>query len=441
VRQTAVGTPLHTTTTEDNLITNNETATMQAISAARGTLAFVSMAQDAKHPAKLALRKWCTANGVPAAVARDLSFAKLEEAWNDQSDASLNILRLQHGTASTANQSATHEDTATMTVKINPDHARAAHAANAAHADASNPLAPLLAYLQGQIGSAVNEGRVEDIVANALGNFALSLPGLIAEHSPVKTIVLQRPDATEYKIEGHVHPKFETLVKVASSRQANGRHPNIMLVGPTSSGKTHAVEQLAKALGLEFYTNGAISMDHQLVGFKDAAGTYHETPLRKAFGRPAIYLFDEIDSSDNSPLLALAGALANGGFEFPDVFVERHPDSIIIAAGNTWGNGATAEFVGRNKLDGAIKSRFPVRISWDYDEELERAISGNVSWAKRVQNARANARKAGVKVQIDPRMTQAGAAIIAAGMTENEAAELTYLAELSPEQRRMVEAI
>jgi hypothetical protein len=140
-------------------------------------------------------------------------------------------------------------------------------------------------------------------------------------------------------------------------------------------------------------------------------------------------------------LLALAGALANGSTEFPDMLVERHPDSIIIAAGNTWGNGATAEFVGRNKLDGAIKSRFPVRISWGYDEELERQISGNVSWAKRVQNARANAAKAGVKVQIDPRMTQAGAAIIAAGMTEDEAAELTYLAELTPAQRQMVDAI
>jgi MoxR-like ATPase len=176
------------------------------------------------------------------------------------------------------------------------------------------------------------------------------------------------------------------------------------------------------------------------VGFKDANGTYHETPLRKAFGRPAIYLFDEIDSSDNSPLLCLAGALANGGFEFPDCFVERHPDSIIIAAGNTWGNGATAEFVGRNRLDGAIKSRFPVRISWGYDEALERDISGNVQWARRVQGARAKAIKAGIKVTIDPRMTQAGAAIIAAGMTPDEAAELTYLAELTPEQRNMVDA-
>jgi hypothetical protein len=305
-------------------------------------------------------------------------------------------------------------------------------------ATAAALLAEALAKSQGS--APMDRKAVAGVVQDYIGDLLAALPDMIAQHSPVRTIEIKQHDGSTYKVEGRVHPKFEQLLKVASSRQANGRHPNIMLVGPTGSGKTHAVEQLAKALGLEFYTNGAISMDHQLLGFKDAAGNYHETPFRKAFGRPAVYLFDEIDSSDNSPLLALAGAMANGATEFPDAFVERHPDSIIIAAGNTFGNGATAEFVGRNRLDGAIKSRFPVRISWGYDEKLERDISGNVDWAIRVQKARANAQKAGVKVQIDPRMTQAGAAIIAAGMTFEEAAELTYLAELTPEQRKMVEA-
>jgi hypothetical protein len=404
------------------------------------------MPQDAKHPAKLALRKWLSANGVPSTYAARLSFAELEAAWNDASDGSLNILRNAYGSASAIKA----EDENTFTTTANEKLAMNAALANGTFnmnttnnndvaAAAAAFAAALAANSQGQ-AAPLDESAVSKIVREHLHIFTDALPDLIAKHSPVRTIELKKYDGTTYKVEGRAHPKFETLLKVASSRQANGRHPNIMLSGPTGSGKTHAVEQLAKALGLEFYTNGAISMDHQLVGFKDAAGNYHETALRKAFGRPAIYLFDEIDSSDNSPLLCLAGALANGGFEFPDVFVERHPDSIIIAAGNTWGNGATAEFVGRNRLDGAIKSRFPVRIQWDYDEALERDISGNIDWACRVQKARANAKRAGIKVQIDPRMTQAGAAIIAAGMTANEAAELTYLAELTAEQRKMVDA-
>lgn len=406
------------------------------IGASRGALSFAAMSQDMKHPAKLELRKWLSANGVPSTYAARLSFAELENAWNDVSDASLNILRLSQSNGAASAATATNDDTFTHTATKEETATMNAHSAPSA-ADA---VAPLLDFIASRTAGAVDVAKVTSIVGEQIDALVALLPDMIKQHSDVRTIEIKQWDGSTYKVEGRAHPKFETLLKVASSRQANGRHPNIMLSGPTGSGKTHAVEQLAKALGLEFYTNGAISMDHQLVGFKDAAGNYHETALRKAFGRPAIYLFDEIDSSDNSPLLCLAGALANGGFEFPDAFIERHPDSIIIAAGNTWGNGATAEFVGRNRLDGAIKSRFPVRISWEYDEKLERDISGNLDWAIRVQKARANARRAGIKVQIDPRMTQAGAAIINAGMTPDEAAELTYLAELTPEQRRMVDA-
>jgi hypothetical protein len=411
------------------MTTVKERETAAEIGIGRGGLMFSMRAQEDKHPTKLALRKWLSANGVPSTYAARLSFAELENAWNDVSNVSLNSLRSQQSNTSTTMTNEASRDSETMTT-TNTNNDVAAAAAM---------LAEALSKSQGK-SAPMDESAVAKVVREHLHIFADSLPELIAQHSPVKTIEIKQYDGSTYKVEGRTHPKFETLLKVASSRQANGKHPNIMLSGPTGSGKTHAVEQLAKALGLEFYTNGAISMDHQLVGFKDAGGNYHETPLRKAFGRAAVYLFDEIDSSDNSPLLCLAGALANGAFEFPDALVERHPDSIIIAAGNTWGNGATAEFVGRNRLDGAIKSRFPVRISWGYDEALERDISGNVEWAKRVQRARANAVKAGVKVQIDPRMTQAGAAIIAAGMTAEEAAELTYLAELTPEQRRMVDA-
>lgn len=260
------------------------------------------------------------------------------------------------------------------------------------------------------------------------------------ENVQITRIEIVRTDGTTHNVEGHAHPKLKNLIRAMSSRQANGMHPNILIVGPTGSGKTHAFHMACKALGIDCRTNGAVTMDYQLVGFKDAAGNYHSTALREAFGAPCGYLFDEIDSSDNSPLLCLAGALANCGHRFPDQFVERHPDSVIVAAGNTWGNGANTDFVGRNKLDAAILSRFPIRIFWDYDEDLETAICGNPKWAAWVQRARFKARQAGLKVIIDPRMTQAGAALIAQGATFEEAAEETYLANLSEDQRKMLAA-
>jgi cobaltochelatase CobS len=119
--------------------------------------------------------------------------------------------------------------------------------------------------------------------------------------------------------------------------------------------------------------------------------------------------------------------------------VKRHPDFRCIGAANTWGSGATADYIGRNKMDGAFMSRFPVKLAWDYDEAFERQISGNADFTMRVQMARKKARDAGLKVIIDPRHSMAGSALIEAGFTSDEAAKLTYLAGLKEENMRQVE--
>lgn len=241
--------------------------------------------------------------------------------------------------------------------------------------------------------------------------------------------------------QGHRHPMFETLLKIAASRQADGFHPNIWIAGPAGSGKTTGGRQLAKALGIPFFFNGAVNMEHKLIGFVDANGSYHSTPFREGFTQPAVYQFDDVDSSDNAALIPLNAATANGICDFADTIVERHPDSIIIATANTWGLGATSDYVGRVKLDAAFLSRFPCKLYWGYDEAFETAISGNPSWAKRVQRARAKCFELGIKVVIDPRITIAGAGLLASGnfSSEQQVAELTYLANLTPDQRAQVQ--
>lgn len=382
------------------------------------------------------VRRWLAARGLPRMFVDGLSKAELQCAYNDAAGSDAGFKSLQHKLAIAKRESDDTDDTddvdfereivgdseakqtsSAMRGDAGPSEASLTlEAAIRAIAESTTPKAPLL-----------DEAKVAAIVDKR-----------IAETATVRHVIeLRNASGKAREITGQ-HKTFPALLRAMSSRMANGFHPNIMLVGPTGSGKTHGAKAAADAMGLEFRTNGAITQDYQLIGYRDAHGHYHETALRQAFGSPAAYLFDEIDASDNSPLLCLSGALANGGFQFPDAFVERHPDSVIIAAGNTFGNGATADFVGRAKLDGAVRSRFPVRIVWDYDEELERAIAGNEAWARRVQAARAKARQAGLKIIIDPRMTQAGAALIAAGMSPDEAAQMTYLADLTPDQRRMV---
>jgi len=294
--------------------------------------------------------------------------------------------------------------------------------------DAGAQLAALIAQLAGQ---SVNPEQVARIVDERIAQALERVPSIRIE--------IAAPNGEVREVGGHQHPQFKTLLRAASSRMANGYPPSIWLAGPAGSGKTHAGHQLADALALPFHLNGALSMPHELLGFIDAGGTYHRTPFREAYEHGGVYMFDEVDGSDNSALLALNAALANGHATFPDAKIKRHENCIILASANTWGLGATAEYVGRAKIDAAFLSRFPVRIAWDYDVELEVAISGNEKFARRVIAARERARAAGLKVLIAPRASQAGAALIAAGMSEDEAAAVTYLANVTPEQRKQVE--
>lgn len=307
----------------------------------------------------------------------------------------------------------------------------------------ANALAKFLAVHPAPVDLSQVNAAIDSRLAVVLESIAATASEVcekaLSEAQLVK-IECKGPDGNTRAVEGHKHPKLETLLKACSARMANGFTPSVWLCGPAGSGKTHAAEQIAQAFGFAFRSNGALSMPHELLGFVDAAGNYHRTAFREAYEHGGVYLFDEVDGSDNAALLALNAALANGFATFPDGQIRRHHNCIIIAAANTFGLGATADYVGRAKIDAAFLSRFPVRIFWDYDSRLEIAISGNESFARRVQDAREKARKAGIKVLIDPRASQAGGALIAAGFTEDQAAEMTYLANLTPEQRRTVGA-
>lgn len=211
---------------------------------------------------------------------------------------------------------------------------------------------------------------------------------------------------------------------------------NVYLAGPAGTGKTTAGEFSAKALeahwGREvpFYFNGAIDSEHKLLGFTDAQGRIVSRPFRKAFTEGGVYLFDEVDASLPSALLAFNAALSNGWCDFPDGCFKKHPDFRCIAAANTWGFGATHDYVGRAKLDEAFRNRF-VTLKWDTDETLERHIAltkiedQNLGskWITNVQQCRAKAKIAGVRCVISPRASIYGCMLLQAGETWEEAEE------------------
>jgi cobaltochelatase CobS len=378
------------------------------------------------------VRRWFVTQGLPSLFVGGLSMRELALAYNDTKGEQFSRLLRKYEDA----KEAAGEEAADQSFETSETIKTAANSGNEANGDAT----ALLEMLRKAIGASVDAHQVREIVDATIKDkteaIAAQLKDLI---SPVTRVQLVAPTGEVKEVDGPLHPNFPLLLRMAQARDGASHHLNIFLSGEASSGKTTACKQLAKALDRKWYFNGAISMPHEMLGFIDAGGNYHRTPFRDAYEHGGVYTFDEVDRSDPVALLAVNPHLANGVATFPDKQIQRHPDCLIICTANTWGNGGNADYCGAAKLDAAFMSRFPARLSWNIDKAFELSISGNEAWAKRVQAARARAQAAGLKVMIDVRMTLSGAALIAAGLPEQEAAEATYLANITPDQRRMIE--
>jgi hypothetical protein len=377
------------------------------------------------------VRKWLVAQGLPALFVGGLSMRELALAYNDTSGEQYTRLLRKF---EEAKEAAGDEPEPEFETNRTPE-------ASAGNGHASSDAAALLEMLRKTIGASVDADQVRQIVDATIQEKAESIAKELKRLvHPVTRVELVTPSGDVKPFDDAVHPNFPKLLRMAQARDALGHHLNIFLSGEASSGKTTACKQLAEALDRKWYFNGAISMPHEMLGFIDAGGNYHRTPFRDAYEHGGVYTFDEVDRSDPVALLAVNPHLANGVASFPDAQIQRHKDCLIICTANTWGNGASSDYCGATKLDAAFLSRFPARLSWNIDPVFETAVSGNENWARRVQMAREKARAAGLKVMIDVRMTLGGAALIAAGLSEDEAAEATYLANITPDQRRMIEA-
>ncbi len=259
--------------------------------------------------------------------------------------------------------------------------------------------------LQGKITTGIDESQVEQICRRVL-----------AESNLPRPVEIRLPDRAAVSL-GVQHRQFD---EVLQTLVACGQ---VWIAGPAGSGKTTLAEACAKALNLPFYFNGAIDSPYKLAGFIDAQGRIIRPAFRQAYENGGIYLFDEVDASLPGAVLAFNAAMSNGKYDFPDGTVERHKDFYCIAAANTFGLGASDDYVGRMKQDAAFLDRFP-SIYLDYDEDLERTIAGNAEWTTYVQACRKVAKSRGLRVVISPRASIFGSKLLSAGMPRERVAEL-----------------
>jgi len=285
-----------------------------------------------------------------------------------------------------------------------------------------------------RVASEVATDSQADVLMKVTGMIDNAVKGIAPRELLIKT------ERSDIKISGLQHFMFETLLRTCSAVQPDGHRLNVWLYGPPGTGKTTAAKNAALALNLPFYCTGALLTKYDITGFIDANGKLIRSPFREAWENGGVYLFDEIDGSSPAAVVAFNAALANGIMAFPDGMIERHPDCVIIAAANTTGMGATAEFNGRMKIDMATIDRF-IMLEWAIDEKIESALSSNPEWARIVQRVRANVASRGIKgVCITPRATIAGCALLSAGVSLEQVKNSVLRKAMSLEQWNLVAA-
>jgi len=158
--------------------------------------------------------------------------------------------------------------------------------------------------------------------------------------------------------------KLETLINAGIN--------NIWMVGPAGCGKSTMVKQAAVALGKQFHiiscgigTSAAI-----FEGYKYPSR--EATDFSKYYAQDSIILIDEMTALDPSVAQVLNAALANDMIITTTGPVYRNPNCIIVATSNTFGNGASRQYVANNQLDASTIDRFVGGIiEVDYSKEYE----------------------------------------------------------------------
>lgn len=264
----------------------------------------------------------------------------------------------------------------------------------------------------------------------------------LAAHQATRLVIVR--EGERKALEGAHHAASGKVIQLV------GAGANVMLIGPAGCGKTMLANSVAQAYERAAPTVVSCSAgmtEAQLLGrllpIKDGgAFAYVESPFMKAYRNGGVILLDEMDAADANLLLVINAALANGSLEIEaraaseeTTRVERHPDTIIMAAANTWGSGADTQYIGRGALDVSTLDRF-YRVAIDYDEALERTI-GAPDVVAFVQVLRRKAREAKLRRVVSTRMITRMGQAITCGLTLREAAR-DELASWTADERAKV---
>lgn len=189
---------------------------------------------------------------------------------------------------------------------------------------------------------------------------------VLEELNSFRPIVIQKGKKKIYPDKAVRHEATEQVIQYISAGIP------LLLVGPAGSGKTHLVVECAKMLDLPYYSMSVNeqSSKSDFLGYMDANGKIVKTNFRKAYELGGVFIIDEIDAGNPNILTVVNSALSNDLCPFPDMMVKRHEDFIAVCTANTFGDGESMQYIGRNILDLATRDRFAT-IFVDYSLAIE----------------------------------------------------------------------
>lgn len=151
---------------------------------------------------------------------------------------------------------------------------------------------------------------------------------------------------------------------------------NIWMVGPAGCGKSTMARMTAKELNLPYLciSCGIGTSATEFLGYKYP--TRESTKFAEYYAKSSIILIDEMTALDPAVGQVLNAALANDEIETTTGLVSRNPECIIIATSNTFGSGASRQYVANNQLDASTIDRFiggiiEVDYSVDYESQYD----------------------------------------------------------------------
>ena len=218
---------------------------------------------------------------------------------------------------------------------------------------------------------------VEAVVAEKTQELKQEIEDLKANQTrPIEITIPDRPEPV--KIDG-THERFSDCLRIASV------HQRLLMHGPKGSGKSTIVHNIAKAMGYEdnyaIVSCTAETSINQLLGTRSLrTDEFLPGPVLTTYENGGLLFLDEFDALDPATGVGM-NAYLDGGDTAPvemrtgNMLAKKGKGFLPIIAVNSL-TGATRDYSGRMKQDGATMSRFPalVRMFVDYSMQIERNL-------------------------------------------------------------------